>query len=462
MEAAWPNCRKYQAAMNHRSKLRAPQRESAGKRLEALRTRRFADITATPDNSNTGVQSSLGVEKPSQLSDSESPPPGGVDYLEVSLYGCWEREKFADLRGQLDKLKEEAQELRKVSGFGYGMFEAPEGDLLLVEPFGVSGGCPCRWALKLAGSGMVAISIVDRAEYLEGRPSVRVSIPSAPCMNLGEENILASVRSILATLGFEECQETGLSRVDVCVDLAGVDTDVVVREFAAGKRIKLADNSQIYEVGNRKTGLVCGNGGAVMLRIYDKEVETRHDPDKRELLRVRRWGGEVPEHATRVEFQLRRRWLAKHFDIKTLPQWHAKRAEVVAYLTERWFRMTETVVDAKNKNHQRADVSDFWKSVQEAFTRVVGESAAAFLKPIKRAPKAADPLVIQARGCLTSAMGLIFGEQDDLTEPAAMRLIHEYFTPMLADIVEAAKAKGRLFTQTKSLRAAIPGAEIPF
>ncbi len=449
--------------MQSTSSTRPNQSESVSKRETLFQA--IAELTPVP--SNTGVHSSQGSEKSTEnvcssvAGDDAGPSDaGGCDYLETSHYGGWDRSKFEELARHLDEKKEETQRLRQTHGKGWAVFEAPEGELMLVEPFGIAGGCPCRWVLKIPGQ--VTISIVDRPEYIEGKPSVRVSIPSAPCMAHGEENILARVNCILRSLGFEEVQPSGLSRVDVCVDLAGVCTDEVTRAFERGERIKLADNAQTFEKGNRKTGFVVGSGDACKMRIYDKELETRHDPEKREIMRERRWGGVVPERATRIEFQLRRRWLSKHFGIKTLADWREKRAEVVAYLTERWFRMTDGVVDADNKNHQRAEVSSIWQRVQKAFAAVFGESCAAFLKPLTRPPKASEPLVVQALGCLSSAIALGVDPDEEPNEPALLRALHEYFAPMLGDLARQVQEKAKAYRVTKTLPPPINFAEIPF
>lgn len=412
-------------------------------------------ISADPRPSNTGVPSSQTQPENPQNVESK----GGVDYLDVSLYGCWDASRWDDLRAKLEAQKEHAALYGSTGVEAYGTIESDCGEVVLVEQSGWSGGVRCRWSLKFLGG--VRVGLVDRRDYIEGRPSVRVHIASMPCMVNGEEVELAAVRKVLASLGFIEAEDVGLSRVDVCVDLPGVSTHQIAEMMERDQIITRAEKAQLFRVGRKKTGFTIGTRSAVMCRVYDKAEEVKHDPDKRQVMVERRWGGELQEQATRVEFQISRAWLAKRFGIKKISEWREKRAAIVEYLTTKFLRLTSESVDYENKHQSRAETAPIWVQVQEYFAEVFGENLEAWLPPIRRVPANAEPVLVQAAGCVSTVFAKL-GINLSLGSVTVLAELVRVMEPYLERIADDTERKAREFAFAGPLAQTIPISEVPF
>jgi hypothetical protein len=143
-------------------------------------------------------------------------------------------------------------------------------------------------------------------------------------------------------------------------------------------------------------------GTDTKLRVYDKLVEVGSDPTKAAVMIERRWGGAVPECATRVEFQLRRDSLKENWQVTSVEDLFQKAHAIVEWLTQKWFRLSEEF-DRENRNHDSAVTCDLWANVQAAFSSVF--AGLDMVKPSLRKyvpdPKA---LVKQIVGCGASAL----------------------------------------------------------
>jgi triphosphoribosyl-dephospho-CoA synthetase len=128
------------------------------------------------------------------------------------------------------------------------------------------------------------------------------------------------VKSAIAELG-GVIRGIKISRVDLCADLANVRVERFQSVFENGGYVCRARRRSNFEIrdansdseaefssnqdGHRKTGITLGKSG-IIARVYDKLREARFNEDKMILLQQNRWGGEIPESATRVEFELKR------------------------------------------------------------------------------------------------------------------------------------------------------------
>lgn len=195
-----------------------------------------------------------------------------------------------------------------------------------------------------------------------------------------------------------------MSRVDFCVDLPNVVVEDFARAALSENLVCLAKSSALYFQGAMRfsnvTGLTFGKGD-IVLRIYDKKLETEHSPEKRAYLEHYRWGGHV-KSAVRVEFQIRRNKL-KDWNMGTLEGYLKERAARVAYLTTNWARV---VVDKHGgrSNVSRAGISNIWVKVQEAFEAWMGKAEPAKPEKAKLKPLHEPSLVRQAVGCFKSLL----------------------------------------------------------
>jgi hypothetical protein len=359
-----------------------------------------AGVTAGPNRQEPGSGASG--------ESSGTPEAGGVDWLEVSVYGQWHRETWESFRQQLDDLKTASQEKEQAA-----FYDAPGVGRVLVWSQGANRGkgragrgIACRWVLEVDG---FKFFVVDRQRYDEDRPSVFVEIGSLTCMTLGGREAWERARRTLDLLGLDVARAVP-SRVDVCVDLAGVGVEEFVKKFLARECIKRAVKSCAYLNGWEHEGLTIGR--QILCRIYDKLGElTGGDGEsarKLDYLLQNRWNGDgtMPACATRVEFQIRRKPLRDQFSIESMDQLWERVASLGEWLTSEWLRFTKEEPDRENNNTQRAETAELWERVASSFAAWMGEVLEDVRKRRPGRPMA-DRLFKQALGCLASAAAVL-------------------------------------------------------
>ena len=82
----------------------------------------------------------------------------------------------------------------------------------------------------------------------------------------------------------------------------------------------------------------------------------------------------------------------------TVDDWLAKRAGVLAYLCQEWFRMTRGIPDRENRNTARCATAKIWRTAIEAFQGWAGAT-----EPVQRCElrpqPVGDTMISQAVGC---------------------------------------------------------------
>ena len=315
----------------------------------------------TPNTCNTGVQN-----RQSAIESLAINPSGGIDTLEISLYGFHHLSGWESLRERLNAARLKSQSASEFMG----TIETAEGDILTVEPVGLRKGSYCQWVLRWKGCD---IAIVDNPAPSESRLSIWVCIGSIRLMEVGHVEAWDSLMGVLASLGY--CHEREIvGRVDLCSDFANetmqpVQEAVIDHRFVARskrdrihRRLGKEPIFETYTIGGKE----------ISLRIYDKVREVRNDPVKQSILIQNRWGGSV-ESAIRVEFQIRGKALKRYFSIRSVADLFANLGTVTEWLTNDWFRIVDSV-DRENGNQRRAGPSAWWSMVQERFRQWTGES----------------------------------------------------------------------------------------
>lgn len=337
---------------------------------------------------------------------------GGLDRLDVSIYGFWPPAVFIDLVSRLKRARSKAER-----GLDGSYIVTSEGDRIEVAPTGVKHGVYCRYSLRWNGC---QIDIVDNASPSEKRLSVFVSIGSITLMKIGHQAAWKAVEDLLVCIGFETINDV-VSRVDLCVDLPEESMEpvqVCVNDeriiCRAGKYGEFGtfENLETYYRGK----------GPMMVRIYDKVNEVKDDPIKQAVMVQMRWGKKVDE-AVRVEFQLRRKTLSKRFSIKSTSELFENLGTIAEWSTRKWFRLTDRRVDRKNKNQSRARNCEFWDTVQSKFDAWTIEARER--KPMDDSSAKPDfqALEKQAIGCISK----IAAHRDgDSFFDAAIRILKEY------------------------------------
>lgn len=321
---------------------------------------------------------------------------GGEDTVDLGLGILW-GDAWETLRATLREAKEKAQDPEGRSPVSVTLGNA----LLVVNPNGrpAGRGGPF-YAFRFEYSG-IRFSIMDRLDPPGETPNVRVEMGSLVLMEWGFERAYEVVLQLLARMG-GSVQWNKLTRVDLCVDLPGVSPAVFQECFRNDCVVSRARKRDEHWEGKRFTGLGIGMGGEISCRIYDKELESRHDERKRRVLIERRWGGVVPDSATRVEFQLRRGGLLS-FGFGTVEKYLELREGLPGFLCTRWLRFTDAPVDPTHTT--RAEMHTVWEKVLRAFkdwTTADDDTPALVRKRAARVKGGA--LLRQAAGCLVSAV----------------------------------------------------------
>jgi hypothetical protein len=153
--------------------------------------------------------------------------------------------------------------------------------------------------------------------------------------------------------------------------------------------------------------------------VYDKYRERlgKGDDLYNRALIDRRWYGEIRTVATRIEYQMHRRWLLDQ-GIGTPEDFLNRRGALCDKLAREWFRMTAEPVDRRNKHQSRAPTHPIWLGVQSALLTIFGPPEGR-LSPIRRDKVSPQKLMEQGRGCLANAllqMDMPFETYDEFAE----------------------------------------------
>lgn len=252
----------------------------------------------------------------------------------------------------------------------------------------------------------IVIKIQDRAAPKNECPNVLVEIDGLVCLELGDRGALELAYDLIRQMG-GEIDQVKLSRIDVCLDMPGVGMDEFAAAAAEWRYVSRLRNHWGWESGDREKK---SSGRTVLfgklplqLEVYDKlaEVRTSRNSRKIELMMARRWNGEMPAQAVRVEFRVGREKL-KEFGIDTPEDFYRKRRAVVDYLCQDWFRFTDGPVDRANTT--RAATLPLWLDVATAFAAWAGQPNGEVLAPLPRGPVDVDHLLKQSYG-ITKAIG---------------------------------------------------------
>jgi hypothetical protein len=135
--------------------------------------------------------------------------------------------------------------------------------------------------------------------------------------------------------------------------------------------------------------------GDLMMRIYDKQRELHHRPQKSWERTL--WTNPNAKYVLRTEFQLRRDTL-REFGVATTTDMQRQLPQIWAYLTEDYF----TQITEPATQRSRSQTTTFWKQVQTAWQDTPPNPARRTHDP---APEA-TALANQAAGCLAKAIAI--------------------------------------------------------
>lgn len=206
---------------------------------------------------------------------------------------------------------------------------------------------------------------------------------------------------ILNCLG-AQLHRNRLSRVDVAIDLLDVPFSEVLSAYQSGHYVPWGCRhaAQTYEGQTTPTSLNFTTKHRRLL-IYDKLCEMARRNNT--LVECDALWCCVPEHAIRVEYQLRREYLGSS-SVQSVEHWLAYRGSIVSALVSSWVRLVDR--PPTRGNQRRASWHPIWNRLNEA---VVAWEAGCEAPPprgpdLDQRPRVhLDRLINQAVGCLYTA-----------------------------------------------------------
>lgn len=336
------------------------------------------------------------------------PYVAGLDKLKVSLWLDWDtpdflqmlrdfKEEFNDEKLCGPEVSERALDLGW-EGVSFNMQRAGAG----------------KYPYKLQSGDIVLL--FSNHKSTAPFPCCRIEIGSMSCWNPGWQHLFDRFAALLRHWG-GSIRKQKIMQFDITANLMEVDftrTGLInIHRWIA----RAQDQNPRYK--NYIPNYVSFGKGDFMFKAYDKTAELKDDDVKREFFH-QLWTehlGHVPEHVTRLEFQVRR---ADELDISTVGQLAEKLDAVWRYCVgsdddNGWVRFCArriSAADRRNKNQQRYPVAFLWE-----FVRSVRFGAGRTLKLArKKLPPKRNVLSLQktAAGCLLSICAILGMHPDNL------------------------------------------------
>lgn len=260
----------------------------------------------------------------------------------------------------------------------------------------------------------VTVQIAPRADGGASYPEVRVTFRSTYLWRYGWRAAFRKLEKWVSS--WAEIAGDKVSRVDLMVDIATALPEINFRSREVVSRAKIRSEFfiQRHLKGLQETGYSFGKG-EVMCRLYDKRAEIEHSQKVwfEDMWRQRGWDGQAP--VTRVEFQMRRKFLGS-MQIDTVKDLERQLGDLWRYLTDEWLQLKEA--DRTDSNHSRWQPKAFWKVAMgavAAFGIVTGVA-----RITQRRPRL-DSLQRLARGVAVSLVATMATTFPDEPLQAAVR-----------------------------------------
>jgi hypothetical protein len=326
---------------------------------------------------------------------------GGFDWLAWAASVQWNPLSFSSTMAELEEAKlkcqEKKEEFQWMDLVGLGPIR------VFRQGFNRGGDAGQHFEFKLSYKD-VAIGLARLECGTKWRANLFACMRGRDCLLLGAREGYDIVREFIRRLA-GEIQWEQAARADFSLDIARLDVVEIQEAAERGQFITAARNVAPWTnlVGHKKSGLSVGKR-PLHLTVYDKlaQVLIKSDVLYRQAMQDRRWDGELPDKATRVEFQASRQWLLNQ-GVDSPDDLFRLAGAVVAKLTGEWFRLTAKPVDRENNNQGRAETLALWEQIQLGFARVFGEPNGQLI-PIERERIHPERLIRQGRGCLANAM----------------------------------------------------------
>lgn len=231
-----------------------------------------------------------------------------------------------------------------------------------------------------------------------------VCLKGRECLLLGGWEAYLEVQNLIEKLGGEVKREI-LSRVDLCLDVSNLAASELQKAVEKRQFITTMGTVVPYVelVEGKKTGFSAGKRPRRLI-CYDKREQLMGKCDQLyvEAWIQKRFAGEVPDSACRIEAQLSRVYL-KQFGIDTPADLKKNATALFSRFLLDQFRLVDQRIKKGERNHGRAKVLTIWKDLAAAAEQVFGQMD----HPLVRVDRTrVDPrrLIKQGIGCLRNAL----------------------------------------------------------
>jgi hypothetical protein len=314
---------------------------------------------------------------------------GGFDGgFESGFQGTWNSEIFSRLIERLNSRRVEGE----VSSIEIG------GRYFVLRAHGAGGGECVYYRYIIEGGGWRVYLHHEPASHFQ---PVRVRFGFESLCGCSLYDVHAEFMAWLCKIGFSVTEEK-ISRVDL-----QVMTTRPVIEYASlvakGCVVKRAKKGNFHVESCDMSSFAFGSD--IYLRCYDKRKQLFDTCDEFSLKMIAEYccGGELPDHLTRIEFQIRREVL-EIMGIDSIDDLCDMELSLVEWLTSDWFRLVDGV---PKKGHTREQpVAEIWQEVQNEFRKYFpgGNSNRIITRGFNEVGIncTSDDLVNQAIGCMAT------------------------------------------------------------
>ncbi|MCB9950052.1 MAG: hypothetical protein H6824_03645 [Planctomycetaceae bacterium] len=317
-----------------------------------------------------------------------------VDWLETGGLIRWEEDSRVLL--QVERLREAA-----------GAAGQPEPYVLcdqevLIYPKGIGSGKQQHLPYRIEWPGvMLAFDTRNQDSRQHGNWYLKVT--GEGCVQLGAMTCYRKAGEIVQELG-GVLYDQWVKRIDFALDLPDVDLKAEFLDAFRQEHFLTSSKSwNPYDGPEGCSGFTVGTMNRVKLNVYDKLRQAKKKDELYQLaMQQNRWGGRIPNAATRIEYQIRKPWLDEYGlcradDVfRMIPAIISRLAE----LEKRpFFAMTNGPVDRKNKHQNRCGRLPAWVKAVATFQTLAGQPH----EPLERVNRE----LIGGKRALQSAMGFL-------------------------------------------------------
>ena len=303
-----------------------------------------------------------------------------IDWLTTAGMIAWDAMSELEFQG-LERAYREAYQLKQPQP--YTLAGCP----LFVHSTGMGTGKQSRLNYRLNWAG-VTIGFADRPAPKRNQYNFQLQVPGKPCLLIGAREARQKALDMIGELN-GSLMEEWVRRVDICIDVVGLDLkEELLPAFNEKRFVTSATTWNSYDGKDGTTGFSMGSSSRVRLNVYDKrhEASTKQSNDYLRGMIDRRWGGELPKQATRIEFQIQKQWL-DGYGYRDADSVLVGLPDIMHKLTgdgsRAFVRFTESMVDRENKHQSRAETLPVWRNIIKEAQRQLGEPQHE-LKPIQR------------------------------------------------------------------------------